>query len=129
MRQELNFMIETKRLILRLMNKNDINKMLKIFNDENVMKSFNIKSFSREQMKHWIDRNLNHQKKYGYGLFSVILKSNNELIGDCGLEHSIFERKPENAKLSLSRITVCNFFINTYNNVRYSEHIINKAII
>ena len=86
-------MIETKRLTLRLMNENDIDTMLKIFTDKNVMKAFNLKSFSRKQMKKWIDRNLKHQNKYGYGLFSVILKSNQELIGDCGLEHTKFEDK------------------------------------
>lgn len=76
------------------MNENDIDDMQKIFTDKNVMKSFNLQSFSREQMKKWVYRNLNHQNKYGYGLFSVILKSNQELIGDCGLEHTEFEGKP-----------------------------------
>ncbi len=87
-------MIETDRLTLRLMNEDDADDMLKIFTDKNVMKSFSLRSFSREQMKKWVDRNLDHQKTYGYGLFSVILKSNQELIGDCGLEHSEFEGKP-----------------------------------
>jgi ribosomal-protein-alanine N-acetyltransferase len=44
-------------------------------------------------MKAWINRNLDHQKKYGYGLFAVILKRNQELIGNCGLEHTTFEDK------------------------------------
>lgn len=86
--------IETNRLILRLMKEDDIDDMLKIFTDKNVMESFNLQSFSREQMERWVVRNLDHQNKYGYGLFSVILKSNNELIGDCGLEHGEFEGKP-----------------------------------
>lgn len=43
-------MIETKRLILRLMSKDDIDNMLKNFTDMRVMKSFNAKAFSREQM-------------------------------------------------------------------------------
>ena len=49
-------MIETNRLILRLMNENDFEDMLRIFTDKNVMKSFNLQSFSREQMKKSIDR-------------------------------------------------------------------------
>ena len=76
------------------MNEHDIDDMLRIFTDKNVMKSFDLHSFSREQMRKWIDRNLDHQNKYGYGLFSVILKSNQELIGDCGVEHTEFEEKP-----------------------------------
>jgi len=90
-------LIETDRLTLRLMNEEDIENMLRIFTDRNVMKSFGLESdliSSREQMKKWVDRNLDHQKKYGYGLFSVILKSTQELIGDCGLEHTEFEEKP-----------------------------------
>jgi len=86
--------IETDRLILRPMNEKDIEGMHRIFTDKNVMKSFDLQSFSREQMKEWVDRNLDHQNKYGYGLFSVIRKSNQELIGDCGLEHTDFEEKP-----------------------------------
>jgi RimJ/RimL family protein N-acetyltransferase len=76
------------------MNEDDIDDMLKIFTDKNVMKSFSLQSFSREQMKKWMNRNFDHQNKYGYGLYSVILKSNQELIGDCGLEHTEFEGKP-----------------------------------
>ena len=87
-------MIETNRLTLRLMNEKDIDDMLKIFTDKNVMKSFGVQSVSREQMKKWMDRNLEHQNKYGYGMFSVILKSNQELIGDCSLQHNEFEEKP-----------------------------------
>ena len=87
-------MIETERLILRLMNENDIDAMLKIFTDKNVLKSFDLQSFSRAQMKEWVERNLDHQNKHGYGLFSVILRTNQELIGDCGLTHGVFEEKP-----------------------------------
>jgi RimJ/RimL family protein N-acetyltransferase len=76
------------------MKENDIDDMLRIFTDKKVLKSFDLQSFSREQMQMWVDRNLDHQRRYGYGLFSVILKSNKELIGDCGLEHTDFEGKP-----------------------------------
>ena len=87
-------MIETSRLILRMMRKDDFNDLFSIFTDKNVMESFNLKTFSSKQMQNWIDRNLNHQKQYNYGLYSVILKSNQELIGNCGLEHTTFQGKP-----------------------------------
>jgi RimJ/RimL family protein N-acetyltransferase len=51
------------------------------------MASFNTAPFERKQMEGWIQRNLEHQERYGYGLFSVSLKSNDQLIGNCGLEH------------------------------------------
>lgn len=83
-------MKETDRLILRLMSENDLDDLLRIFADENVLKAFGLRSFSREQMKEWLDRNLGHQRKYRYGLFSAILKSNRELISNCNLEHTEF---------------------------------------
>jgi len=51
-----------------------------------VMASFDCPPFNRGQMSDWLGRNLNHQEEFGYGLFSVILKANGLLIGDCGLE-------------------------------------------
>jgi len=78
--------IQTERLTLRPMVAEDVDAMLTIFTDPAVMASFGIPPYSRQQMEEWVQRNLEHQTKYGYGLFSVILKSNGQLIGDCGLE-------------------------------------------
>jgi ribosomal-protein-alanine N-acetyltransferase len=78
--------IETDRLTLRPMVVSDIDAMLTIFTDPPVMAAFGLTSFSRQQMEGWVQRNLDHQEKFGYGLFSVILKSSGKLIGDCGLE-------------------------------------------
>lgn len=79
--------LETPRLNLRLMKLSDLDDLLNIFGDPKVMASFNTDPFERKQMEGWVHGNLAHQEKHGYGLFSVILKSNNILIGDCGLEH------------------------------------------
>jgi RimJ/RimL family protein N-acetyltransferase len=79
--------LDTPRLLLRLMQPSDLDGLLKIFGDPIVMDSFNEPPFTREQMEWWLQRNLSHQEEFGYGLFSVILKSENLLIGDCGLEH------------------------------------------
>jgi len=79
--------LETPRLSLRLMRPSHLDDLLKIFGDPRVMASFDTATFTREQMEGWMQRNLEHQDRYGYGLFSVILKSEELLIGDCGLEH------------------------------------------
>jgi ribosomal-protein-alanine N-acetyltransferase len=81
------YLLETPRMHLRIMNLSDLDDLLEIFSDKNVMASFNAAPFDRKQMESWVNRNLAHQKTHGYGLFSVILKSTNKLIGDCGLEH------------------------------------------
>jgi ribosomal-protein-alanine N-acetyltransferase len=81
-----DLLIETPRLYMRPMALSDLDDLLKIFGDERVMAFFNTEPFDRQQMEGWLRRNLAHQDAYGYGLFSVILKSNETLIGDCGLE-------------------------------------------
>jgi RimJ/RimL family protein N-acetyltransferase len=81
-----NSQLETKRLVLRPMLETDLEALLLIFTDPKVMAAFDHPPFTREQMQRWLNRNLDHQSRFGYGLFSVILKESGELIGDCGLE-------------------------------------------
>jgi ribosomal-protein-alanine N-acetyltransferase len=78
--------IETTRLLLRPMHAEDIDALLHIFADPIVMASFDAVPFDRQQMQQWLQRNLDHQAHFDYGLFAVILKANGLLIGDCGLE-------------------------------------------
>lgn len=78
--------IETARLELRPMTADDVDALLTIFSDPVVMAAFQTTPFNRDQMLGWLQRNLDHQETHGYGLFSVILKANGLLIGDCGLE-------------------------------------------
>lgn len=73
----------------------DRDRLLKIFGDPKVMAAFNAPPFDHDQMQRWLQRNLDHQEQYGYGLFAVILKSNGALIGDCGLEHMVLAGKQE----------------------------------
>jgi [ribosomal protein S5]-alanine N-acetyltransferase len=79
-------LLETPRLWLRSMQPDDVDALLNIFSDPKVMAAFDEPPFSRDQMMQWVQRNLDHQNVHGYGLFSVILKTNGLLIGDCGLE-------------------------------------------
>ena len=79
--------LETPRLLLRRMQASDVELLLHIFTGPKVMAAFNATPFNRDQMEGWVQRNLDHQTRHGYGLFSVILKSEGLLIGDCGLEH------------------------------------------
>src|SRR5215213_1828066 len=78
--------LETARLRLHLMQPGDVDALLCIFADPNVMAAFQTPPFDRAQMTQWLQRNLDHQIAHGYGLFSVILKADSVLIGDCGLE-------------------------------------------
>lgn len=88
-------MIETARLFLRRMTAEDTDELLLIFSDPRVMASFDGQLFDRAQMELWVQRNLEHQERHGYGLFSVVLKESGALIGDCGLEHMDVRGEPE----------------------------------
>jgi RimJ/RimL family protein N-acetyltransferase len=78
--------LETARLVLRPMVADDLDGLLRIFGDPVVMAAFDEAPFNREQMRAWLERNLDHQREHGYGLLAVCLKANGCLIGDCGLE-------------------------------------------
>jgi RimJ/RimL family protein N-acetyltransferase len=80
-------MIETRRLQLRPMRAEDVDDLLRIFADPRVMASFGVEPFGRDQMERWVQRNLEHQTRFGVGLFSVILNADQVLVGDCGLEY------------------------------------------
>lgn len=78
--------IETPRLQLRPMRGDDFDALLQIFTDPKVMAAFGGELFTPAQMHDWLDRNLEHQAQFGYGLLSVVRKADGRLIGDCGLE-------------------------------------------
>jgi [ribosomal protein S5]-alanine N-acetyltransferase len=86
MRNGINSQLETRRLILHPMLETDIAALHLILTDPKVMASFNHDPFSREQTSRWLQRNLDHQTEFGYGLFSILLKETEALVGDCGLE-------------------------------------------
>jgi RimJ/RimL family protein N-acetyltransferase len=78
--------LETERLVLRTMVADDLDDLLGIFGDPVVMAAFRQAPLDREQVRRWLERNLDHQRKHGYGLFAVCLKADDRLIGNCGLE-------------------------------------------
>lgn len=68
------------------MRREDTEQLLGIFSDPVLMAGFGTEPFDRTRMEQWVERNLSHQARHGYGLYSVILRSGGRLIGDCGLE-------------------------------------------
>lgn len=88
-------MIQSERLTLRTMTIDDVEPLLKVFTDPAVMASFGGGSFDRVQMEQWVKRNLEHQEQHGYGLFTLLHRSDEVIVGDCGLEHMDFDGVPE----------------------------------
>ena len=88
-------MLQSERLFLRTMTIDDVDPLMAVFTDPAVMRSFGGDLFDREQMEHWVQRNLAHQQQHGYGLFTVLLQRDGVIIGDCGLEHMEVDGVPE----------------------------------
>lgn len=75
---------ETSRLILREYRQDDFSFLYEIFSDAETMKHYP-HPFSKEETINWINRNIARYREYGFGLWAVELKENNQFIGDCGI--------------------------------------------
>ncbi|MBR5648678.1 GNAT family N-acetyltransferase [Pseudobutyrivibrio sp.] len=77
-------MIETTRLLLRNYTMDDFDALYEIMSDSETMKHYPA-PFDADRTKGWITWNLENYKKYGFGLWAVVLKETGEFIGDCGI--------------------------------------------
>lgn len=80
--------ITTARLELRPMRAEDAMPLLGVFGDPVVMRAFDRGPFTPGEMTAWVARNLEHQDRYGFGLFTIVLRETGEVIGDSGLERT-----------------------------------------
>ena len=76
--------LETERLYLREMNQFDFESLCKILQDEDTMYAYE-GAFSDEEVHEWLDRQIARYQKWKFGLWAVILKETDEMIGQCGL--------------------------------------------
>lgn len=76
--------LETKRLYLREMNQSDFASLCRILKDDETMYAYE-GAFSEDEVREWLDRQIARYQKWGFGLWAVILKDTNEMIGQCGL--------------------------------------------
>lgn len=76
--------LKTERLYLREMNQSDFTQLSKILQDESTMYAYN-GAFSNNEVQEWLDRQIARYHEYGFGLWAVVLKETEEMIGQCGL--------------------------------------------
>jgi len=85
--------LETDRLILREFVDSDYQDLCEILQDKEVMYAYE-HSFSDDEVKSWRERLMTgHYKKYGFGLWLVVHKETNEVLGQCGLTIQEFNGK------------------------------------
>lgn len=76
--------LETERLYLREMKQSDFNSLCKILQDEDTMYAYE-GAFSDNEVQEWLDRQISRYQKWNFGLWAVILKETDKMIGQCGL--------------------------------------------
>ena len=76
--------IETQRLILREYTMEDFDGLYEILSDPVTMQHYP-KPYDEKGTLRWLNWSLDNYKKYGFGLWAIVLKETGEFIGDCGL--------------------------------------------
>ena len=75
---------QTERMYLREMNQTDFDSLCKILQDKDTMYAYE-GAFNDNEVQEWLDRQISRYQKWNFGLWAVILKENDEMIGQCGL--------------------------------------------
>ena len=80
----MTYIIETERLGLREYTPDDFDALHEIMSDPETMQHYPA-PFDEERTRGWIAWNLDNYRRYGFGLWAVVLKETGEMIGDCGV--------------------------------------------
>ena len=76
--------LETERLWLREMTREDGDVLHRLFSDPVAMVHYP-KPFTRDMTEGWIAWSQRNYREHGFGLWAVVLKADGALVGDCGL--------------------------------------------
>lgn len=79
-----NAILESERLYLREMTPHDSEALHRLFSDPVAMAHYP-KPFTAEMTADWIEWNRRNYREHGFGLWALIHKVEEEVIGDCGL--------------------------------------------
>lgn len=81
---EIKMVVETERLILRELKEEDFEYLFAILSDEESMIHYP-RTYTEEEVMGWIRKNITGYSEEGFGLWAIVLKENNTVIGDCGI--------------------------------------------
>ena len=76
--------LETERLYLREMDETDLAALRKILQDAEVMYAYE-HAFDEAEVLAWLEKQRARYREYGFGLWAMVLKDTDEMIGQCGL--------------------------------------------
>lgn len=89
-----DLVLETERLRLRRFRPEDVDAVFAIIGDELAMRYYP-RTFDRDDARQWVERNMRRYREHGHGLFAVMLKERDAVIGDCGVIRQIVESEPQ----------------------------------
>jgi [ribosomal protein S5]-alanine N-acetyltransferase len=75
--------LKTVRLILREFVPQDADALAAVLGDPVAMRYYPA-PFNRREVEDWIERNRQRYQREGYGLWAMLLRDSDEVIGDCG---------------------------------------------
>lgn len=81
-------MIETERLYFRELTPYDKEQLSKVLSNPESMQYYP-HPFSEEEVAEWINWNTRRYREHQYGLWAVIVKPHDEIIGDCGIRYKM----------------------------------------
>lgn len=87
-----NVFLETERLNLRYITQDDFEELKIILKDKDVMYAWEY-DFTDNDVQEWIDKNLEHYKKYNLGFFIMSENKTGNIIGQAALEPDTIEGK------------------------------------
>ena len=70
--------------MLREMTQDDYTTLVEIMQDEQTMHSYE-GAFSDNETQDWLNKRISHYQEYGFGLWAVVLKERNRMIGQSGI--------------------------------------------
>ena len=76
--------LETDRLILRELRKEDKFNLSKVLSDSESMQHYG-HPFNEHEVEEWIKWNIENYATYNCGLWAIILKEDGTFLGDCGI--------------------------------------------
>lgn len=78
--------IETERLLIRKWQlPRDLDDAVAIYGDPQTMRFIPCGTLGREQTQRLVERMMERDERHGYGIWPVVLKAENRIIGECGI--------------------------------------------
>lgn len=84
--------LKTDRLILRQWRPGEENILKRFLGDERVMYAYE-GAFTDEEISKWLTWNLESYREKGFGLWAIERKSDNKIIGECGITEQIIDNQ------------------------------------